>query len=75
MEVIEFPNTVAAMELFIPAFKAAQTEQPPRDKPRERIEWHRNQGEADKAQDAVVNAYASEMLPTILGGAPAHVHA
>ena len=66
----DFPQTRAAMAAFEPAFKAAYGLgfQPGSDRPAERSAWREKHDAEEAAQAAVVTAYATEMLPAILGG-------
>ena len=66
-----FIQITAAMADFIPKFEAYHGScEPERTAPlKERLEWRYKQEDSKAAQRVVVAAYASELLPAILGGA------
>ena len=66
---IQFPLLHAAMAEFEPAFKASQALPSQRPAaPQERWAWRQVQNRESEAQANVVSAYATELLPAILGG-------
>jgi hypothetical protein len=67
---MNFPQTAAAMAAFTPLFKAHQEgRKPDRTAPRaERIAWGQTVKDYNDARAVVESAYATELLPTILGG-------
>ena len=69
MSNIQFPLLHAAMAEFEPAFKASQALPSQRPAaPQERWAWRQVQNRESEAQANVVSAYATELLPAILGG-------
>jgi hypothetical protein len=69
-----FPRVRAAMAAFEPAFRAAQASRKPERgqdghyPALEMVKWNNRHLLAENTEQSVVEAYASELLPEILGG-------